>query len=96
MNQITSKKDQEQYWTDSSRTYKYTFVPEIAKPFKKLQVRKFLESNLNLPYDKSSSHPLALTKRKFAASKNELFKACFFLELLLIAIVFFMFLGHVR
>lgn len=84
MNQVTSKKDQEQYWADSSRPYKYIPVPEFAEAFKKSQVGKSLEAALNPPYDKSLSHPSALAKTKFAVSKSELFKACFFRELLLI------------
>ncbi|KGN47083.1 ABC transporter G family member 31 [Cucumis sativus] len=84
LQEVTSKKDQEQYWADSTRAYKYISVPEIAEAFKQSQVGRSLESDLNPPYDKSSSHPSALAKTKFAASKNELFKACFFRELLLI------------
>ncbi|KAA0061932.1 ABC transporter G family member 31 [Cucumis melo var. makuwa] len=78
LQEVTSKKDQEQYWADSSRAYKYIYVPEIAEAFKKPQVGNSLEFDLNLPYDKSSSYPSALAKTKFAASKNDLFKAYFF------------------
>lgn len=84
LQEVTSKKDQEQYWADSSRPYKYIPVPEFAEAFKKSQVGKSLEAALNPPYDKSLSHPSALAKTKFAVPKSELFKACFFRELLLI------------
>ena len=81
--QVTSKKDQAQYWADSSRPYTYISVPEFAQAFKNSKIGKSLESNLNPPFDKSLSHPSALAKTKFAVSSSELVKACFFREILL-------------
>ncbi|XP_023513303.1 ABC transporter G family member 31-like [Cucurbita pepo subsp. pepo] len=83
LQEVTSKKDQAQYWADSSRPYTYISVPEFAQAFKNSKIGKSLESNLNPPFDKSLSHPSALAKTKFAVSSSELVKACFFREILL-------------
>ncbi|KAE8039264.1 hypothetical protein FH972_011692 [Carpinus fangiana] len=84
LQEVTSRKDQAQYWTDSSKPYVFLSVPEIAQAFKSSRFGKSLESSLSVPYDKSKSHPLALYKKKFAVSKFEHFNACFGRELLLI------------
>ncbi|XP_022148375.1 ABC transporter G family member 31 isoform X2 [Momordica charantia] len=85
LQEVTSKKDQAQYWADSSRPYSYISVPEFVEAFKNFRVGKSLESTLKHPYDKSQCHPSALARTKFAASRGELFKACFARELLLIS-----------
>lgn len=82
---MTSRKDQAQYWADSSKPYVFLSVPEIAEAFKSSRFGKSLESSLSVPYDKYKSHPLALYKMKFAVSKFGLFKASFGRELLLIS-----------
>ncbi|XP_062171942.1 ABC transporter G family member 31 [Alnus glutinosa] len=85
LQEVTSRKDQAQYWADSSKPYVFLSVPEIAEAFKSSRFGKSLESSLSVPYDKCKSHPLALYKMKFAASKLGLFKACFGREMLLIS-----------
>jgi hypothetical protein len=82
---VTSRKDQAQYWADASKPYVFLSAPEIAEAFKSSRFGNSLESSLSVPYDKCRSHPLALSKIKFAVSKLELFKACFGRELLLIS-----------
>lgn len=81
---MTSRKDQAQYWADSSKPYVFLSVPEIAEAFKISRFGKSMESSLSVPYDKSKSHPSALSKAKYAGSKFGLFKACFERELLLV------------
>lgn len=82
--QVTSQKDQEQYWHDERRPYRYIPVAEIADAFRDYRVGKELEEQLATPFDKSQSHPAALVESKFALSKWDLFKACLERELLLI------------
>lgn len=82
---MTSKKDQEQYWADPSRPYTFVCASEFAEAFKNSKLGKHLKLELNGSYDKSQTHPLALAKTKFAASKWELFRACFARERLLIS-----------
>ncbi|KAK3206522.1 hypothetical protein Dsin_020568 [Dipteronia sinensis] len=84
LQEVTSKKDQAQYWANPSKPYKFFTVEEIAKAFKKSKFGKSVESSVDVPYDKSKSHPSALSKTKYAVSNWELFSTNFSRELLLI------------
>ncbi|KAK1586668.1 hypothetical protein Q3G72_004873 [Acer saccharum] len=83
LQEVTSKKDQAQYWADHSKTYRFLPVSEIANAFKNSKYGRSVESSLDVPYDKSKSHPSALSKTKYAVSNWELFRTCFSRELLL-------------
>ncbi len=83
--QVTSRKDQAQYWADSSKPYVFLSVPEIAEAFRNSRFGRSLKSSISVPFDKSKSDPLALYTTEFAVSKIWLFKACFERELLLIS-----------
>ncbi|XP_038716809.1 LOW QUALITY PROTEIN: ABC transporter G family member 31-like [Tripterygium wilfordii] len=85
LQEVTSKKDQAQYWADPSKPYVFLPVPEIAKAFANSRFGRSLQSTLSVSYDKSKTHPSALSKEKYAVSKYELLKACFSRELLLIS-----------
>ncbi|KAL1161231.1 hypothetical protein V6Z11_A07G119600 [Gossypium hirsutum] len=63
----------------------YMFIPvsEMAIAFKNSRFGKSLESTLSEPYNKSQSHPSALSKTKYAASRWELLNSCFAREKLL-------------
>lgn len=82
--QVTSRKDQEQYWADKSRPYRYITVTEFANRFKNFHVGVELENELRVPFDKSKGHKAALAFKKYSISKMELLKACFDKEWLLI------------
>ncbi|KAK5818388.1 hypothetical protein PVK06_023324 [Gossypium arboreum] len=84
LQEVTSKKDQAQYWADPSKPYEFIHVSKMADAFKNSRFGRSLESTLNVPYDKSRIHPSALSKTKYAASKWELLKSCFAREKLLI------------
>ncbi|KAH9661866.1 ABC transporter G family member 31 [Citrus sinensis] len=84
LQEVTSKKDQAQYWADPSKPYVFLPVSEIAKAFKDSRFGKALKSSLSVPYDKSKCHPSALSKTRYAVSKWELFRTCFAREILLI------------
>ncbi|XP_028082709.1 pleiotropic drug resistance protein 2-like [Camellia sinensis] len=83
LQEVTSKKDQEQYWLNKNQPYTYMSVPEFAESFKSFHIGQKLEADLNVPYDKSRTHPAALVRNKYGISKWELFKACFDREWLL-------------
>ncbi|PON63000.1 ABC transporter-like [Parasponia andersonii] len=85
LQEVTSRRDQAQYWADPSKPYAFLPVSEIAEAFKSSRFGRSLQSTLSNPCDKSKSHPSALSKSKYAASKSELFKACFAREALLIS-----------
>ncbi|KAJ0020425.1 hypothetical protein Pint_32556 [Pistacia integerrima] len=85
LQEVTSRKDQAQYWADPSKPYVFLSVSEIAKEFENSRFGRSLQSTLDVPYDKSMNHAAALSKTKYAVSKWELFKTCIARELLLIS-----------
>ncbi|WJX31315.1 ABC transporter G member 31 [Trifolium repens] len=44
LQEVTSKKDQEQYWADSSKPYQFISVPEIAEAFRNSKFGKSMEA----------------------------------------------------
>ncbi|PIN16189.1 Pleiotropic drug resistance proteins (PDR1-15), ABC superfamily [Handroanthus impetiginosus] len=84
LQEVTSRKDQAQYWGDHSKPYEFFPVSKIAEEFRKSRYGQNLGSFLSVPYDKSKSHHSALPQTKYAVPKRELFIACFSRELLLI------------
>ncbi|KAI3463305.1 hypothetical protein Pfo_019968 [Paulownia fortunei] len=84
LQEVTSRKDQEQYWADRSKPYKYIPVNEFAKRLKRFHVGLRLENELSVPYDRTRSHKAALVFKKYSMPKRELLKANFDKEWLLI------------
>ncbi|XWS11987.1 hypothetical protein CRYUN_Cryun37aG0051900 [Craigia yunnanensis] len=84
LQEVTSKKDQEQYWADRSKPFRYITVTEFANRFKRFHVGMQLENELSVPFDKSRGHRAALAFQKYSVSKMELLKACWDKEWLLI------------
>lgn len=82
--QVTSKKDQEQYWADSTEPYRYVSVTEFATLFKAFHVGLQLEDDLKLAYDKSQCHKSALVFKKCTIPKMQLLKTSFDKEWLLL------------
>ncbi|KAE8711247.1 Pleiotropic drug resistance protein 3 [Hibiscus syriacus] len=80
---VTSRKDQEQYWARTDEPYNFIPVKEFAEAFQSFHVGQKLGDDLVIPFDKSKSHPDALSKDKYGVSKKELLKACVSRELLL-------------
>ncbi|XP_060175555.1 ABC transporter G family member 31 [Lycium barbarum] len=83
LQEVTSRKDQAQYWADNSRPYEFIPVHAIAEAFRNSRHGQELKSFLSIPYDRSKGHPSALATTKFAVPRWELFKACFSREWLL-------------
>ncbi|GLJ08874.1 hypothetical protein SUGI_0097450 [Cryptomeria japonica] len=83
LQEVTSRKDQEQYWIRESQIYRYVPVKEFADAFQSYKVGVELNRELAVLYDKSKSHPAALTTKEYGLGKMELFKACFDREILL-------------
>ncbi|QCE00887.1 ABC transporter G family member 31 [Vigna unguiculata] len=84
LQEVTSKKDQAQYWADPSKPYVFVSVAEIAQAFKNSKFGKYMESLQSHPHDASKGHPSALARTKYAVPRWDLAKACFYRELLLI------------
>ncbi|KAF3447187.1 hypothetical protein FNV43_RR12367 [Rhamnella rubrinervis] len=83
LQEVTSIKDQEQYWAKRDEQYNFITSKEFAEAFQSFHVGRKLGDELATPFDKSKAHPASLTTNKYGVSKKELFKACASRELLL-------------
>ncbi|WOL03475.1 pleiotropic drug resistance protein 2-like [Canna indica] len=83
LQEVTSKKDQEQYWYKKNQPYRYIPVSEFVQHFKSFHVGRRLAEELSVPYDKSRAHPAALSTEKYGIPPRELLKACLSREWLL-------------
>ncbi|KAL2642881.1 hypothetical protein R1flu_010468 [Riccia fluitans] len=84
LQEVTSKKDQQQYWADKERPYRYVSVMEFAELFKSSDVGRKLAAELGVPYDRSKSHKAALVYEKFSDTVKDLFWAVYEKEWLLV------------
>ncbi|KAK1296991.1 Pleiotropic drug resistance protein 3 [Acorus calamus] len=83
LQEVTSRKDQHQYWARQEEPYRYIPVKEFANAFQAFHVGRRLNEELAIPFDKSRSHPAALTTSRYGASNKELLKALIWREYLL-------------
>ncbi|XAR69345.1 Xenobiotic-transporting ATPase [Bertholletia excelsa] len=83
LQEVTSKKDQEQYWARRDEAYSFVPVKEFAEAFQSFHVGRKLGDDLAVPFDKAESHPAAITTNKYGVSQKELLKALISRELLL-------------
>lgn len=83
LQEVTSRKDQQQYWCHNHEDYHYVSVPEFVQHFKTFHVGQKLQKELQVPYDKSKTHPAALTTQKYGLSSWESLKAVLSREWLL-------------
>lgn len=83
LQEVTSRKDQEQYWFRKNEPYHYVSVAEFVDHFSSFHVGQRVFDELAIPYDKSGTHPAALVTQKYGISNMELFKACLAREWLL-------------
>ncbi|XP_024972594.1 pleiotropic drug resistance protein 1-like isoform X2 [Cynara cardunculus var. scolymus] len=83
LQEVTSKKDQQQYWMRRDDPYRFVTAKEFAEAFQSFHVGRKLGDDIATPYDKTKSHPAALTTEKFGLNKKELLKACTDREILL-------------
>ncbi|KAL4603728.1 hypothetical protein ACB092_10G144600 [Castanea dentata] len=83
LQEVTSRKDQHQYWANKDIPYAYITVKEFADAFQSFHIGQKLGDELAIPFDKAKGHPAALTTKKYGVGKKELLKACISRELLL-------------
>ncbi|KAJ9692499.1 hypothetical protein PVL29_011519 [Vitis rotundifolia] len=83
LQEVTSRKDQEQYWTLKNEPYRFVTAKEFAEAFQSFHAGGQLAEELATPFDKAKSHPAALTTKKYGISKKELLVACLSREHLL-------------
>ncbi|XP_072993189.1 ABC transporter G family member 38-like [Typha latifolia] len=83
LQEVTSKKDQGQYWVDNRKPYHYVSVPEFAALFEKFHVGQSLQSEISVSFNKKKSHKAALVFSKHSVPSMELLKTSFSKEWLL-------------
>ncbi|KAF8011701.1 hypothetical protein BT93_J2087 [Corymbia citriodora subsp. variegata] len=83
LQEVTSRKDQHQYWVHKDEPYTFVTVQEFAEAFQSFHVGRKLRDELSTPFDKSKSHPAALTTKRFGVGMKDLVKACISREYLL-------------
>ncbi|XP_030479880.1 pleiotropic drug resistance protein 1 [Cannabis sativa] len=84
LQEVTSKKDQEQYWAREEECYRFITVNDFVEAFQSFHVGQRMKDELLAPFDRSKNHPAALATRKYGVeSKKEILKAVFCREWLL-------------
>ncbi|XP_008461059.1 pleiotropic drug resistance protein 1-like [Cucumis melo] len=83
LQEVTSRKDQQQYWAEKNTPYAYISVKQFAEAFKSFHVGRKLGEELAVPFDKSKCHPAVLATKKYGMGYKQLWKACFDREVLL-------------
>ncbi|KAK3210798.1 hypothetical protein Dsin_015504 [Dipteronia sinensis] len=83
LQEVTSKKDQEQYWSNPYRPYRYIPPGKFAEAFRSYHTGKNLSQELNVPFDRRYNHPAALSTSQYGEKKRELLKTSFDWQLLL-------------
>lgn len=81
--QVTSKKDQAQYWMPNEKPYHYVSVPEFVAKFKKFHMGKSLKKQLSVPFNKRKIHKSALVFSEQSVPTSELLKVSWSKEWLL-------------
>ncbi|KAK2996820.1 hypothetical protein RJ639_026086 [Escallonia herrerae] len=69
LQEVTSKKDHEQYWFKKNQSYRYVSVPDFSRAFNSFHAGQHVIEDLRVPYDKSRAHP-----EKYGISNKELFR----------------------
>ncbi|XP_051116369.1 pleiotropic drug resistance protein 2-like [Andrographis paniculata] len=76
LQEVTSMKDQEQYWFQKNEPYRYVPSSELASKFSSFSVGKKLIDDLSVPYEKSEARRDVLITSKYGLSNVELLKTC--------------------
>nr|KAJ0191083.1 hypothetical protein LSAT_V11C800398230 [Lactuca sativa] len=74
LQEVTSRKDQEQYWFKKDEPYRFISAPEFAHLFSRSLLGEALSHDLESNYEKTSVHPAALVKEKYGISNFDLLR----------------------
>ncbi|XP_030489590.2 ABC transporter G family member 32 [Cannabis sativa] len=77
LQEVISKKDQEQYWSNFDLPYRYIPVKKFADAFRSFHTGKNLASELALPFDRRYNHPAALSTSRYGMPRLELLKTSY-------------------
>ncbi|XP_057766257.1 pleiotropic drug resistance protein 1-like [Salvia miltiorrhiza] len=75
LQEVTSRKDQEQYWARRDEPYRFVSVDEFSEAFWSFHVGREIGDHLSVPFDKAKSHPAALTIHKYGLTQIQVLKA---------------------
>ncbi|KAK9816709.1 hypothetical protein WJX72_004056 [[Myrmecia] bisecta] len=76
LQEVTSRKDQEQYLADKSKPYSFVPVQRFADAYQESQAGQANRAALRAPYDKQQCYGDALVRTKYALPAFKAFKAC--------------------
>ncbi|XP_054822130.1 ABC transporter G family member 32-like isoform X2 [Prosopis cineraria] len=77
LQEVTSKRDQEQYWAMLDRPYRYIPVGMFARAFHLYREGKNLYEDLSIYFDRRYNHPAALATYSYGAKRRDLLKTSF-------------------
>ncbi|GLT70614.1 hypothetical protein SLA2020_426820 [Shorea laevis] len=77
LQEVLSKKDQQQYWSAPHRPYRYIPPGKFAEAFRSYPIGKNLSEELDIPFDKRYNHPAALSTSRYGMKRSELLKTSF-------------------
>uniref|UniRef100_A0A0E0BY04 ABC transporter domain-containing protein n=1 Tax=Oryza meridionalis TaxID=40149 RepID=A0A0E0BY04_9ORYZ len=77
LQEVLSKKDQQQYWCHYDYPYQYVSVSKFAEAFKTFVIGKRLHDELAVPYNRHRNHPAALSTSNYGVRRLELLKSNF-------------------
>lgn len=77
LQEVTSKKDQQQYWSNPYLPYRHVPVGKFAEAFRSFHIGKNLSEELNLPFDRRYNHPAALSTSRYGRTRFEILKTTF-------------------
>ncbi|KAH0935022.1 hypothetical protein HID58_012139 [Brassica napus] len=83
LQEVISRKDQEQYWCHIDKPYSYVSIDSFIERFKKSELGLQQQEELSKTPDKSQAQKDALCSRKYSLSNWEMLKACSRREFLL-------------
>ncbi|KAF7849922.1 hypothetical protein BT93_L0123 [Corymbia citriodora subsp. variegata] len=83
LQEVTSRKDQYQYWVREDVPYTFVTVHEFAEAFQSFHQGRKLGDELSTPFDGTRNHPAALTTKRYGVGMKDLLKACISREYLL-------------
>ncbi|PON49109.1 ABC transporter-like [Trema orientale] len=77
LQEVTSKKDQQQYWSNLDLPYRYVPVRKFADAFRAFHTGKNLSEELGIPFDRRYNHPAALSTSRYGMKRLELLKTSY-------------------
>ncbi|KAL2477702.1 ABC transporter G family member 37 [Forsythia ovata] len=83
LQEVISRKDQEQYWCKTEQTYSFISVDMLSRKYKESPYGKKLSDEFSVPFEKFQSDNNAICFDVYSLPRWDLFKACMSREILL-------------